>query len=109
MPALVGSILALSLGVTKIVDMIRNLPWFKGKAVGSWVWNVVAFVVGLGIAVGWRHDLSPAAVALVPALANLHLSSMVGEVLTGVVIGGGAGFFHELLDSLSSVANRNNR
>jgi len=100
---------ALSLTVTKVVDFIRNLPWFKDKWLGSWVWNAVALIVGLALCLGWQISIAGPLVALVPALAQ-HASSftgVAGQILTGLVIGGGAGFFHDLLHALSAVASRN--
>lgn len=112
---LLGAIAALSLTVTKVVDFVRNLPYFKNpdgsaKYAGSWIWNVLAVVVGLAISLGWSVNIAGDAAKLVPALAGTaeNLTGTSGEILTGLVIGAGAGFFHELLDSLSSIANRNN-
>lgn len=93
---------ALALGVTKVVDLIRNVTGTAPK----WVWNVVALGVGLVVAFGWEKDLTGAAFALVPALKDQHVSEFLGRLLTGIVIGGAAGFWHELLDALSGVAKR---
>jgi hypothetical protein len=99
-------ILGLSLSVTKAVDFTRNLPWFKDKAVGSWVWNAVAFAYGLALCVGWQHSFVNDLFAQVPALANVNLGTNAGYVLSGLIVGGGAGFAHEVLDALSGVASR---
>ena len=106
-------ILGLSLTTTKVVDFVRNLPAFKNsdgsaKYVGSPIWNVLAFAVGVALCVGWQHSFVNDLFAQVPALSNVHLDGFPGYLLSGLIVGGGAGFFHELLDSLSSVANRNN-
>ena len=101
-------IVGLSLTVTKTVDFIRNLPWFKDKFIGSWLWNAVAFVVGLVLCVGWQHSFVNDLFSQVPALSTLNLTGNMGYVLSGLILGGLSGFGHELLDALSSVANRNN-
>jgi hypothetical protein len=100
---------ALSLTVTKVVDLIRNLPWFKDKWIGSWVWNVVALIVGLAFALGWQISIAGPLVALVPALADhaANFTGTMGQVLTGALIGGAAGFWHDLLHALSAVAGKN--
>jgi hypothetical protein len=101
-------ILGLSLTVTKAVDFTRNLPWFKNQAVGSWIWNALAFLYGLALCVGWQHSFVNDLFAQVPALASVNLGDQAGYILSGLIIGGGAGLFHEVLDALSSVANSNN-
>lgn len=106
-------ILGLSLTTTKVVDFVRNLPYFKNadgspKFAGSAIWNVLAFVVGVLLCVGWQHSFVNDLFAQVPALSNVHLDGNAGYLLSGLIVGAGAGFFHELLDALSSIANRNN-
>jgi hypothetical protein len=105
---LLAVIAALSLTATKIVDLIRNVPMFKDRWIGSWVWNVVALVVGLAMCLGWEINLAESAAKLVPALTDQveKFSGTTGQFLTGLVVGGGSGFFHELLDALSGVASR---
>lgn len=110
--AVFAVIAALALTVTKVVDFIRNLPYFKNadgtpKFVGSWLWNVVAFAVGVVICVGWQHSFANDLIHLVPALANWNLSNEVGYLLSGVMLGALAGVGHEILDAFSSMANRN--
>lgn len=106
--AVFAVILGLSFTVTKVVDLIRNLPWFKGKAVGSWVWNATAFLVGIALCVGWQHSFANDLLHQVPALSTVNLTGNMGYALSGLILGGLSGFGHELLDALSSVANRNN-
>jgi len=100
-------IVGLSLTVTKVVDFVRNLPMFKDKWVGSWIWNAVAFVVGIIICVGWQHSFINDLFHQVPALSAVNITGNLGYLLSGLVLGGLSGFFHELLDALSSVADRN--
>lgn len=101
-------IVGLSLTVTKVVDFTRNLPWFKDKWVGSWVWNAEAFVVGIVVCVGWQHSFVNDLFHQVPALSTVNLTGQLGYALSGLILGGLAGAGHELLDALSSIANKNN-
>lgn len=107
--AVAATVAALSLTVTKVVDFIRNAT-DKEDTFPKWVWNVVALVIGLGFALGWELNIAESLVALVPALAEstARVQGVPGEVLTGAVVGLSAGFWHEALDALSSMANRNN-
>lgn len=108
MVALLVTILALSLTVTKVVDFFRNLL-DKGDTYKKWIWNVVALVVGLAFALGWQVNIAGSMAQLVPALADKAslMDGVSGQVLTGFIIGMSAGFWHELLDALSSYAGRN--
>jgi hypothetical protein len=103
------TVVALSLTVTKVVDFFRNV-FDKEDTRPKWLWNVAALVVGLAFAIGWEVNVAQAAASLVPALAEHgeQVNGVLGEVLTGFVIGMGAGFWHEALDALSSIANKNN-
>jgi hypothetical protein len=107
--AFVAALGALSLTTTKVVDLIRNVFDKQGRLVGSWVWNVVAFGVGIAFCLGWQMNLGPQLLTLVPALSDhaSALSGVSGQVLTGVLVGGSAGFWHELLSALSSVQAKN--
>lgn len=102
------TITALSLTVTKVVDLIRNIV-DKTATWPKWVWNVASLVVGLAFALGWQLNVAVAIASLVPALAGSAavLSGVSGQVLTGIIIGGGAGFWHELLSALSSIQTKN--
>jgi hypothetical protein len=101
-------IVGLSFTVSQVVAFIRNLPMFKDKYVGTWVWNAVAFVVGVALCVGWQHSFINDLVHQVPALVTLNFTGTMGYLLSGLLLGGLSGFAHEILDALSSVANRNN-
>ena len=109
--ALIFALGALSLTVTKVVDFFRNVL-DKNDTFPKWVWNLVALVVGLAFCLGWNINLAEAAVRLVPALeqggVGSTLTGTAGTILTGAVVGMSAGFWHELLDALSSVAKRYN-
>jgi Na+/H+ antiporter NhaD/arsenite permease-like protein len=109
----VGIIVGLSLTVTKIVDFVRNLPWFKNadgtpKFVGSWIWNALAFVVGIVLCVGWQHSFVNDLAHVVPALSTVNFAGNMGYVLSGLILGGLSGFGHELLAALSASARKNN-
>lgn len=107
--AVTATVGALSLTVTKVVDFFRNLL-DKQDTWPKWSWNAASLGIGLALAVGWQINVAGSIVALVPALAGSTalVDGLAGQILSGAVIGLGAGFFHELLDALSSIANRNN-
>lgn len=96
--------LPLSVAVTKAVDFLRNLV-DGDDSLPKVTWNVVAFAVGVGLAVGWQFNLMVPLIQAVPALAHTtRLTGVAGQVLTGLAIGGMAGFWHEKLDSWSASA-----
>jgi hypothetical protein len=86
---------AISAMVTKLVDLVRNVA-DSGDTLPKWVWNIVAF--GIGIVAALLGDLN--------ALGDLvkNIDATTAQVLTGLAIGGGASGFHELFDLLSSKA-----
>jgi hypothetical protein len=100
-------LLAYGAVVTKSTDFVRNIV-DKADTFPKWVWNVVAFVIAVGYAVGWQLDASAAILALIPALAKNAeaLTGFPGQVLTGLLAFGASGFLHEAFDALSGVAKR---
>lgn len=101
------AVVPLALLVTKGVDFVRNLFDSSGRA-PKWVWNVVAFGLGILLAMGWEYNLVTTLAHAIPALAdNTALDGFWGQVLTGMAIGATAGFWHEKLDQWSSAAKAN--
>ena len=102
-----AALLAVGAVVTKTVDTVRNVV-DKDDSLPKATWNIAAFVIGVGYCVGFQVDLSGAILSLVPALADHSdkLTGVSGQVFTGLLAGGAAGFAHELFDALSSVAKR---
>lgn len=107
--SVVALIASMSLVVSQVVAFVRRAFDAGGRFDGSWLWNVVALVVGLGFALGWQLNAAVALVGLVPALAGSTsaVAGVSGQILTGFIIGMGAGFWHELLDALSSISTKN--
>ena len=106
--AFLTAALPLSVGVTKFVDLCRNLFDSNGTA-PAFVWNVVAFAGGVGLCVGWQFNLVASLAGSVPALAaSSALSGVAGQVLTGLAVGGMAGLWHNKLEHWSSQSNYNN-
>jgi hypothetical protein len=103
--AVLAIVVGLSFTVTKVVDLIRNVA-DKGDTFPKWVWNVVAFVVGVLLCLGWEKNFAADLMKLVPAFADDldNLQGFTGYLLSGLVLGGFAGFGHELMDNLSSGA-----
>ena len=105
--AVIAIVFALSLTVTKTVDLIRNLV-DKGDTWPKWSWNVAALVVGIGFCLGWEKNFAQDLLRMVPAFAKDtdNLAGFGGYLLSGFILGGLSGFGHELLDYLSSGAKR---
>jgi hypothetical protein len=97
-------ILSLSIAVTKVVDLVRNAVDPTASRVPKVVWNIVAFVVGIVFAVGWSVDVVNPGLALIPAFAGKVIGSTAAEVLSGFVLGGAAGFWHEWLSGMGQKA-----
>jgi hypothetical protein len=96
--------LPLAVGVTKVVDAVRNLI-DSDDSFPKFVWNLVAFVVGVAFCLGWNFNLFAPLVESIPALKDSGLADgTAGEVLTGVAIGAMGGFWHEKLDEWSAKA-----
>jgi hypothetical protein len=96
-------IVGLSLTTTKTVDLLRNIL-DKGDTWPKYVWNIAAFAVGIALCVGWQHSFVNDLFHQVPALSQVNLDGTMGYLLSGIIVGGASGFFHELLDALSGVA-----
>lgn len=95
--------LPLAVTVTKVVDLVRNLvdPTDKLPKV---LWNVLALVIGVLVALGFEVNLFAPIAAAIPALKDWTPDSTMAEILTGLSIGAMAGFWHEKMDQWSSAA-----
>ena len=96
--------LPFSVGVTKIVDTVRNLFGTAQGSVPKWVWNVLALVLGIVFALAFEINLLAPIAAAIPALKDWNPDSTMAEILTGISIGAMAGFWHEKMDQWSSQA-----
>lgn len=98
--ALAATFGPLAIGITKLVDGVRNVMPGGPK----WLWNVLA--VGLGVLVCWLFsiDAISAIAAQVPAFADKTLDPLAGQLITGVGVGGMASYWHERMDLASSRA-----
>lgn len=97
----------LALGVTKIVDFVRNLIDADAN-LPRWCWNGAAFVVGIGVCVGWGFNLVAGLAAAIPRLSGTTaFDGVAGEILTGIIVAGTSGYWHEHLDQKSAEAKAN--
>ena len=96
--------LPLAVGVTKIVDTVRNLFGDAQARVPKVAWNILALVVGVLFALGFELNLFDALAAAIPAIKGDIAAGTAGQVLTGLSIGAMAGFWHEKMDEWSSTA-----
>jgi len=96
----------LALGLTKLVDGIRSIvdttpesPW------PDWVWILTAFVVGIGVCLGFEINVADALIASVPAFkGSTALEGWVGSVFTGAGMAGMASYWHNTMKLKSSKA-----
>lgn len=97
-------IAALPLGVTvtKVVDFVRNLLGAGEKNVPKWVWNLLALVVGVAIALGFEVNLIAPVTAAIPGLKDWNPSSTAAMILSGLAIGAMGSFWHEKLSAWSA-------
>ena len=94
----------LSVAVTYVVDFIRNATDLNDNR-PSWWWNVMALLLGVGLAFGWSINLLSAVVAAVPTLSDkAGTHNNLGILLTGLVIGSMAGFWHDKMAQWSAWA-----
>jgi hypothetical protein len=95
--------------VTKVTDMVRNLVDPTATRLPKVTWNVVPFVVGAAICVGWGFNPVAALANTVPALADgfNSLDGIAGQLLSGLAVGAMASFWHEKLDEWSQRADLN--
>ena len=98
--------LPFSVGVTKIVDTIRNALGKAEAKVPKVVWNLLALVVGVIFAIAFEINLVAPIAAAIPALKDWSIDPTAAEVATGLALM--AGFYHELMDKWSSTAKAAN-
>jgi hypothetical protein len=88
--------------ITKAVDAVRSFDhgdtWPKG------LWIALALVFGVVVALLTGVNFVGLVEGVRPEVAE-RLTGTVGEVLTGLAIGGTASFWHEQMDKTSSLAD----
>lgn len=95
----------LAIGVTKIVDALRNVFDPQGARFPKVTWIVAAFVASMAVCLGWQFNVVAGFFTLVPALANVTaVEGVAGQVLTGGLVAGMASYWHERMDVASSRA-----
>src|SRR5262245_12018128 len=94
----------LAVTVTKVVDTVRNLLGAGESKVPKVVWNLLALVVGVIIALGFEVNLIAPVSAAIPALKDWSPNSTMAEIITGLAIGAMGSFWHEKMDEWSSIA-----
>jgi hypothetical protein len=84
--------------VTKAVDLLRNLL-DKDGTWPKWIWNAVAFGLGMAVALVWKINL-------LDNFGAHGINGFSGQLMTGLAIAGSASGYHELFDTLSSQAKK---
>lgn len=94
----------LSVGLTKLVDMVRNLVDSDGSA-PKWAWNVLALVLGVVVAIVFEMNVMSQVLDLIPQFSDgTSLDGALGQVITGVGMAGMAAYHHETMDRKSAEA-----
>ena len=96
--------LPLAVGVTKVVDTVRNLFGSSEPKVPKVAWNILALVLGVITALCFGINLLSPIAAAFPGIKDWAPSDSWAEVLSGIAIGAMAGFWHEKMDQWSSLA-----
>jgi len=86
----------IAVGVTKAVDLVRNAI-DPNDSIPKVVWNILAFVFGVALCIGWQVNLASAA-----GLKQSSLAGTAGQILTGLALGAMASFWHEAMDAWSA-------
>jgi hypothetical protein len=84
--------------VTKAVDMLRNML-DPGGTFPKWIWNAVAFALGIVVALIWKINL-------LDNFGGAGIHGFSGQLMTGLAIAGSASGYHELFDTLSAQAKK---
>lgn len=94
-----------ALGITKLVDFVRNFD--NGDTWPKYLWILLAMVLGVATALLTGSNFADLITGLRPEVAA-KLTGTVGEVITGLAIGGTASYWHEHLDKNSMLAKQAN-
>lgn len=81
---------------TKLVDVVRSAI-DESQNAPKWVWPLVSFAFGLVQA--FAFDLN-----FVASISSSGASAGIGKAMTGLAIGAGASFVHEVMDAFSGFA-----
>ena len=85
--------------VTKLVDLARKFDT-TGNAGLKWLWQLLAIVFGIVIALVWQVDM----LRELGIASTSRLQGITGQILTGALAGGFGSGWHEVFDALSSAA-----
>jgi hypothetical protein len=98
--------LPLAVTVTKVVDTVRNLLGDAEAKVPKVVWNLLALVVGVIVALAFEINLIAPIAEAIPGLKDWSPSSTMAEIISGLAIGAMGSFWHEKMDEWSSIAKK---
>lgn len=89
---ILGGIVALAFLVERLVELVLGLPFEKLPKLKPWSWllTYAAVAAGIGIAFAYHLDI----ISLLLPLPE----TQVGYILTGLVIGCGSEFTHQIIE-----------
>lgn len=89
----------LAIGITKLVDFVRDFD--KGDTWPKNLWIALAMALGVGAALLGGINFAGLITGLSPQVAS-KLSGTLGQIVTGLAIGGTASVWHTQLAALSA-------
>jgi hypothetical protein len=97
--ALLVAVMPIAMFCTKVTDFVRN-AFDKNDSLPKAVWNVVPIVAGVGLCLGFQLNAVENLAKSIPALAaSTALAGVAGQVLTGLLMGTFAGYWHDKMSS----------
>jgi len=99
---LISVAFALAFLVESLVEYLLGTPMEKIPALKPWKWILmyVAMAVGIGLALYWKIDLIAIIANGVAQLSQFEFTwkvSLIGQILSGLIIGRGSNFLHDFL------------
>ena len=99
---LIAVAFALAFLVESLVEYLLGTPMEHVAALKPWKWSLmyIAAVVGVALAIYWQIDLIAIVANGVASMTGMDLVwkvSIIGQILSGLVIGRGSNFLHDFL------------
>jgi hypothetical protein len=85
----------LAILIEKITGVIKDAI---GVKLPAWVWFIISSGLGIVLAILFQVDILSALGFVSPVAAAAY----VGQIITGIAIGAGSGFVHDVIDKLKA-------
>ena len=84
----------------KLIDVVRG-SLDPGAAWPKPLWGLLALAGGVGLCLGWQVNVMPEALGEVS-----RLTGIAGQAITGLLVAGAAGIWHDVVDAYSVGARK---